>query len=213
MKRRWLFLALLGLCSPVRGQNATLEIRLLNPEASFPPQLLVTVQNEAILPYNLMDAMAASAVVIDGKAYARQVQFGGPGGVGPQQAWSGCLPLEDYVSDLKPGRHTVMMRLGDIESNELSFRWTTRTPAGSEPATRLRQVKTFIQELPENLSRQCLEFWLTEKDGGIQALEETRYIVAPDVKVKVVYRHLLGQGAEPRLKVRPRAYIEKRVID
>jgi hypothetical protein len=83
-------------------------------------------------------------------------------------------------------------------------------PTAGKPEQRLKEVKSLAGLLTPGRLQSCVEQWLTEKDGGLQNQNQTRYFVDPGVKVTVSYD---DATPAPRVKGRVRAYMESRILD
>ena len=164
------------------------------------------------MSFPLLEAVKSSELLMDGQSYRRQdVPFDGPPGLAAQGSWEGCLAVEDYVrGGLPPGRHRLMLKLGQAHSEEIRAKFQGLEAAAETPKARFRQVNALKETLSEGLLKRCVENWLTERDGGVEMEHAVRYYVNPDVKVHVLYD---ASMTNPRINGPVKTYIESRVAD
>jgi hypothetical protein len=190
--RSALFFSALSLSSIVLAvgePDLAIEFVTPSPPSSFTPLLWLHVTNQAYTPLDLMDMMAASELIIDGKSYPRtSASFEGRPGIPPTGEWQGCLPIDDYASALTPGKHQVRFKMGGVLSNSADvrlsppFNWRQ-----GNLASRLKEVRGIASSIKKGLPRPCVERWLLAKDGGLQAAHQVRYYLEPQIKVLVPY--------------------------
>jgi hypothetical protein len=133
--------------------------------------------------------MTSSALLIDGKpAWRKKLPFEGPPGLPAMGHWEACLPVEDYAPAITPGRHRVVFRLGNAQSNDAEVEWTLPINwRKGNMKSRMKEVRDMASNLEKGLPRSCVEEWLTEKDGGVQETSQVRYFLEPQIKVLVPF--------------------------
>jgi hypothetical protein len=168
-----------------------LTIQIVGTEhpSSFPKRIWVHVHNPAYTALSLVDLVASSELLIDGKPSRRTTaRFDGPPGIPPVGDWEGCLPIEDYTPPMTPGRHKVSVRMGGAQSDETTVRWTAPIDwRKGTMKTRLREVRELASAMKKGLPKSCVEQWLTMKDGAVQRMHGVRYYLEPQIKVVVPY--------------------------
>lgn len=208
-------LLLASMSAPAPAEDF-LAVRYLGiPQASpFSPQLLLTLDNEAFLPFNLLEAMTQSTLWIDGKPHARHAPYQGTGGIPPQGQWSSCVRLDEWANLPISGTHRIALELGPYRSKEIKASWALQSAeADDDPKRRLAQVRALAKTLQPGLPKRCVENWWNIPDGGYQNVETSRYYVTPDVKVVATYHREAPPPAETHLAKPLRVYIEKRILD
>jgi hypothetical protein len=158
---------------------------------SFPKLLLVHLANPGYTPFNLKEAIESSVLLIDGKPSKRTAPFHGIPGLPPIGEWDGCLAVDDYVPGLSPGKHKVSLKLGKTTSEPVAVRWPE--PINWRQGTiksRKKEIEELAKAMPDGLPQNCVEHWLTVKDGGTPDEDKVRYFVEPQFKVTVPYRQM-----------------------
>ena len=211
----YIVLVLIGFLAPaVIAEEQTLHLAVIGPNSASPfkPQLQVQVRNDSFTSFDVLKALKGSELVVDGKPYQRQdAAFEGPMGLPAQGTWDGCLGVEEYVPEgLPPGHHHLLWRLGKAQSEEIRVTIPASAPDAATPEERIRQVDALKSALSPGLRKSCVEYWLTDRDGGVEIRHAVRYYVDPDVKVHVPYDK---SAAEPRINGPVKIYIESRVAD
>lgn len=206
-------------CAPLfAAEERDVVLRLAGPEerSSFSQLLWVHVANPAFTPMNLMDLMASSQLLIDGKASQRSDRpFRGAPGIRPGSEWNGCLLAEEYDPPIAPGKHRVQLRLGQETSREITVTW--RAPVDWRKGnleSRRRDVRGIANAIVKGLPRSCVEQWLTTPDGGLERTKGGRYFLEPQFKIDVPYTDPGDQGRDDQLVDGPvQVYEESRIVD
>ena len=196
--------------------EVTLEFIQTAHPSSFPPLMRVVVRNEAYTPLNLVDRMVSSELLIDGKpSPKKEPSFQGPPGLPAKGQWEACLPMEEYVPAIPPGKHRVAFRMGGAPSNEVTVNGTPLVNwRKGNMKTRMKEVREMAEALKKGLPRSCVEEWLTVKDGGDQESNPVRYFLEPQMKVLVPYTHAGGPSRDEEVVDGPvRVYEEPRLKD
>src|SRR5437870_2633352 len=96
-------------CSPAFcAEEPDLKIQFIGMDhpSSFSPLIRVHLVNRAYTAKNLVELVASSRLLVDGKPASRNgAPFTGPLGVPPLGEWDGCLSPNDYAPPMKEGRH------------------------------------------------------------------------------------------------------------
>ena len=211
-----LAITLLGTGWAVQEPEVSLEFVQTAHPSSFPPLMRVAVRNVSYTPLNLADRMTSSELLIDGKpAPKKESPFGGPPGLPAMGRWEACLPLEDYVSPIPPGKHHVVMKMGGAQSNKVTVEWTPPVNwRKGNMKTRKKEVLDLADALKKGFPRSCVEEWLTVKDGGEQEPSPVRYFLEPQFKVLVPYAREGGLGRDEEAIAGPvKIYQEPRLRD
>jgi hypothetical protein len=173
---------------------------------SFSPILQMRFKNPGYTSLDLADRMASSQLFIDNKPFPRaEPVFEGPPGLPAQVEWEACLPLSDYAVEMTPGKHHVLLKMGDASSNEEMVTWPEPVNwRKGNMKSRLKEVRDMAASLKGGTPRSCVEEWLTTKDGGLQDNQSARYYLEPQIKVSVSYQKDVVHGPvkvyqEPRL--------------
>jgi hypothetical protein len=189
------WVCLLALVGQTGYAAETAELRIqfvgIDHPTSFPKLLQVHIANPAYTPLNLTDAMASSELVIDGKPSKRTALFQGPPGIPPVGEWEGCLSLDDYAPAIAPGKHKVALKLGIAQSDIVPVRW--EPPVNWRKGnlkSRMKEIQDLAAVLVDGLPQDCVERWLTVKDGGLQEEDKIRYFLEPEFKAVVPYRKM-----------------------
>src|SRR4051812_30582984 len=121
-----LLAGLIYIAGPGLGSQSLLSIQCIGTDhpSSFPKMLRVRLTNPAYTPINLMDAVGASELIVDGKSFHRaDSTFDGPPGIAAKGDWDGCISPDDYAADLTSGSHKIRFKIAGLESNTVSVRW------------------------------------------------------------------------------------------
>lgn len=176
--------------------DLTVEFIHTDRPSSFPPLMWVHITNQAFTPLNLMDLVAASRLVIDGKPSHRiETSFDGPAGIPPAGNWEGCLSPDDYAPPLAAGKHKVSLVLGGTQSKGSEVVWSA--PINWRQGTlqtRSKELRDVASSIKKGLPRSCVEQWLTVKDGGEQDIHRVRYFLEPQYKIIVSYENDVVHG-------------------
>jgi hypothetical protein len=200
----------------VQEPEVTLGFVQTEHPSSFPPLLRVVVRNATYTPLNLLQRATSSKLLIDGKvSWRRESVFEGPPGLPAMGQWEACLPVEDYVPSVPPGKHHMVLWLGSASSNDATVDWAPPVNwRKGNMKTRMKEVRDMAGALKKGLPRSCVEEWLTEKDGGEQESSPVRYFLEPQIKVLVPYAHEGGPSRDAEVVDGPvQVYPEPRLRD
>jgi hypothetical protein len=169
----------------------TIEVIGTKKPTSFTKQFLVHIENPAYTPMNMLETMSKSALVVDGKVYARVTPYRGQPGIPPLSEWLGCLAPDDFGTTITPGKHKVSLRVVNGESMTIPVRWDAPVDwHQGNLKSRLKELNALSEVLVDGLPRDCAERWLTVKDGGQQEEDKVRYFLEPQFKISLPYRQM-----------------------
>jgi hypothetical protein len=211
-----LMLVLLRTSWAVQEPDVTLEFVQTAHPSSFPTLMRISVSNVTYTPFNLVDRMKSSQLLMDGKPFWRkELPFEGPPGLPAMGHWEACVPMEDFTDSIPPGWHHMILKMGEAQSKNIEVQWTKPVDwRQGNLKTRMKEVQDMAVALKKGLPRSCVEEWLNVKDGGQEESGETRYFLEPFIKVLVPYTHQGGAGLDEEVVNGPaQVYQENRIRD
>jgi len=165
--------------------------------ASFSPLLWIDIKNDSYTPLNLIDRFASAGLFIDGQLSKIASPFRGPPGLPAMGHWQGCLAGDEFSPPITPGKHRLSLKLGNAQSETVTVKWPAPMDwRQGNLKSREKEVRDMAAQLRDGLPRNCVEQWLTVKDGGVQDAKQVRYYLDPFLKVVVPYSAGDGLGLE-----------------
>jgi hypothetical protein len=200
----------------VQEPDVTLEFIQTSHPSSFPTLIRVSVTNVSYTPFNLVDRMKSSQLVIDGKpAWRKDLPFAGPAGLSAMGHWDACVSVGDYTDSISPGWHHMIFKMGEAQSKEVEIQWSKSLNwRQGNLKTRTKEIENMGEAIKKGMPRSCVEEWLTVKDGGEEDSTQVRYYLDPFFKVLVPYAQQGGEGLDEEFVAGPaKVYKENRIRD